>query len=94
MSEHSPASTSQFTSTRGEPVGRQPVNSAETLTRQASQAGEHVVRNVQDYPFGAIVVAGLVGYGIGYLIHRSRSSEPWEQSYPDGPSGNTLRPLE
>ena len=68
--------------------------SPETLTRQASQAGDYVVRNVQDYPFGAIVVAGLIGYGLGYLIHRSRSSKPWEQSYPEGHSGDALRPLE
>src|SRR5215208_5516937 len=50
---------------------------AHTLTQQAreqaSQAGDYLARNVQEYPFGALLVAGLVGYGIGYLIHSSWS---------------------
>ena len=62
---------------------------------QASQAGDYVARNVARYPFEALLVAGLIGYGIGYLIHTSWSvGEPWEQPYPDGHSGDVLRPLE
>jgi F0F1-type ATP synthase assembly protein I len=99
MSEHGPATISQFSSVRSEPLEQQHRRkSAEALTRQAreqaSQAGEYLARNVQEYPFGALLVAGLVGYGLGYLIHSSRSSEPWAQSYPEGHSGDVLRPLE
>jgi hypothetical protein len=98
MSEHSPASTSHFSSIRSEPAEQERSTSAETLTRQAreqaSQAGEYLVRNVQEYPFGALLLAGLLGYGIGYLFHAGWSSEPWAQSYPEGHSGDVLRPLE
>jgi len=99
MSEHGPASISQFSGTRSEPLEQyHRPKSVEALTRQereqASQAGEYLARNVQEYPFGALLVAGLVGYGLGYLIHSSRSSEPWAQSYPEGHSGDVLRPLE
>jgi len=77
MSEHSPASTSQFSSIRTEPAGKQE-SSVDTLTRQAgeqvSQAGEYLASKTQEYPLAAVLVAGLVGYGIGYLIH-SASTE-------------------
>src|SRR4051794_23008369 len=98
MSEHSPASTSQFSTIHREPVEQQRPKSADMLTRQAReqavQAGEYVARNVQEYPFAAVFIAGLIGYGIGYLIHTSWSSEPWEQTYAEGHSGDVLRPLE
>jgi hypothetical protein len=98
MSEHSPASVSQFSSIRSELVEQQQ-GSAEMLTRQArehaSEAGKYLARNVQEYPFGALLIAGLIGYGIGYLIHTSWSSEPRQQtSALDGHSGDVLRPTE
>ena len=97
MSEHSPANTSQFSSIRSAPVEQQQRPKSEMLTQQAreqaSKAGDYLARNVQEYPFGALLIAGFVGYGLGYLIHSSRSSEPWAQSYPDGHSGDVLRPL-
>ena len=90
---------------RAEAIGRQ--GGAHTLTQQArdqaSQAGDYLARNVREYPFGALLVAGLIGYGIGFLIHTSWSSEPWEEwskyerysgSAQDGHSGDVLRPLE
>ena len=108
MSEHSPASTSQFGSTRTEPVEQQ--RSAEVLTRQAreqaSKAGKYLANKTQDYPFGALLLAGLIGYGMGYLIHTSWSSAPREEwsedrgcpgeqtSAPKGHSGDVLRPIE
>jgi hypothetical protein len=107
MSEHSPASTSQFSSIRSEPGEQQ--RSAEVLTRQAreqaSQAGKYLASKTQDYPFGALLLAGLIGYGMGYLIHTSWSSTPREEwpenrgypgeqtSAPRGHSGDVLRPL-
>jgi hypothetical protein len=98
MSEHSPASTSQFSSIRSEPTGQQE-RSTEMLTRQAreqvSQAGEYLASKTQEYPFGALLIAGLIGYGIGYLIHTSWSGEPQQRtSAPMGHSGDVLRPLE
>ena len=99
------ASTERAELERAEAIGRQ--GGAPTLAQQAraqaSQAGDYLARNVQEYPFGALLVAGLIGYGIGFLIHTGWSSEPWERwsknerysgSAPDGHSGDVLRPLE
>ena len=75
MSEHSPASTSQFGTIHPQPAAldQQRSTSAETLTREAgervSQAGAYLAGKTQEYPLAAVLVAGLVGYGIGYLIH-------------------------
>lgn len=98
MSEYSPANTSEFTT---EPVKQQkPTISAQKLMQrageQASDAGEYVTRNVQEYPFAALLIAGLIGYGIAFLIHTSWSSrEPRERtSAPEGHSGDVLQPLE
>jgi len=100
MSEHSPASTSVFSSIRSEPLEQRGWSkSAQMLARdareQAAQAGEYATRNVQEYPFTALLVAGLIGYGIAFLIHTSWSSEPRPQiSASEGHSGDVLRPLE
>ena len=48
---------------------------AEQTREQALQAGDYLARNVQEYPFGALLIAGLVGYGSGYLIHGASSQE-------------------
>src|ERR1051325_8346762 len=91
MSENRSVSTSQFSTIHSRPAAldQQRSTSAETLTRQASdqvsQAGDYLARNVQEYPFGALLLAGLVGYGIGYLFHAGWSSEtrqPLARSYP------------
>ena len=108
MSEHSPASTSQISSIGNEPVEQQ--RSTEELTRQAReqalQAGKYLASKTQDYPFGALLLAGLVGYAMGYLIHTSWSNAPRKQwrenkgyageqtSAPKGHSGDVLRPIE
>ena len=107
MSEHSPASTSQFSSIHTEPVQQQ--RSAEVRTwqarEQALRTGKYLASKTQDYPFGALLLAGLIGYGMGYLIHTSWSSAPREEwpenkgypgeqtSAPRGHSGDVLRPL-
>src|SRR3954470_20916632 len=90
---------------RAEAIGKQ--GGAHTLTQQAreqaSQAGDYLASKAQEYPFGALLVAGLIGYGIGFLIHTSWSGEPREEwpenesysgSAPKGHSGDVLRPLE
>jgi hypothetical protein len=48
---------------------------AQQTREQASQTGEYLARHVQEYPFGALLIAGLVGYGIGYLIHGASTQE-------------------
>ena len=90
---------------RAEAIGKQ--GGAPTLTQQAraqaSQAGDYLASKTQEYPLGALLVAGLIGYGIGFLIHTGWSSEPWEGwsknerhsgSARKGHSGDVLRPLE
>ena len=75
MSEHSPASTSQFSTIHPQPTAldQKRSTSAETLTREAgeqvAQAGAYLASKTQEFPLAAVLVAGLVGYGIGYLIH-------------------------
>jgi hypothetical protein len=66
---------------RAEAIGRgraQP-GTAEMLAQRAKQhaadAGEYLAGNVQEYPLGALIIAGLVGYGIGYLIHGASTPE-------------------
>jgi hypothetical protein len=82
---------------RAEAIGKQ--GRAHTLPQQAgeqvSQAGEYLASKTQEYPLAAVLVAGLVGYGIGYLIHSrwSGGSQP-PTSAPMGHSGDVLRPLE
>lgn len=79
MSELSPASTSEFSGARSQPVERQETSKSTDMLNQAreqvSQAGDYVSRNVAQYPLEALLLAGLVGYGLGFLIHRSWSSE-------------------
>jgi ElaB/YqjD/DUF883 family membrane-anchored ribosome-binding protein len=41
----------------------------EKLYQQGVQAGEYLTRNVHEYPLTALLIAGAVGYGLGYLIH-------------------------
>jgi hypothetical protein len=48
---------------------------AQQTREQVSQTGEYLARHVQEYPFGALLIAGLVGYGIGYLIHGASTQE-------------------
>ena len=43
----------------------------DTLYQQGTRAGEYLTRNVNEYPLTALLIAGAVGYGLGYLIHSS-----------------------
>ena len=47
---------------------------AQKAREPASQAGEYVARNVHEYPLTTVLTAGLIGCGIGYLLHTSWSS--------------------
>lgn len=91
---------------RAEAIGKRgSASPAETLSRRARQqtarAGAYIARNTYEYPFEALLIAGLIGYGLGFLIHRSWSNELWVKGHSSEPnsapvshSGDILRPLE
>ena len=66
---------------RAEAIGKERAQpgTAEVLAQRARQhaasASEYVASNVQEYTLGALIIAGLVGYGIGYLIHGASTRE-------------------
>ena len=45
------------------------------LYQQGSRASEYLTRNVNAYPLTALLLAGALGYGMAYLLHRSWASE-------------------
>ncbi len=44
-------------------------SAGEVLYQEGTRAGEYVARSVNEYPLSALLIAGVIGYGIGYLIH-------------------------
>jgi ElaB/YqjD/DUF883 family membrane-anchored ribosome-binding protein len=54
----------------------------DTLYQQGAQASEYLTRNVNQYPLTALLIAGAIGYGLGYLIHSGWTSQSW--SWGDG----------
>lgn len=44
------------------------------LSGTTGRAGEYISRNVNAYPLAALMIAGAVGYGLGYLFHNSWSA--------------------
>jgi ElaB/YqjD/DUF883 family membrane-anchored ribosome-binding protein len=42
----------------------------DVLYEQGSQARDYMIRNMEERPLMALLVAGAVGYGLAYLIHR------------------------
>jgi hypothetical protein len=100
MSEHGPGSTSVPGGAGTQPANQKDSSSSsEILTQareQASKAGDYLARNVAQYPFEALLLSGLIGYGIGFLMHTSWSKrQPGRNtSAPQGHSGDALRPLE
>ena len=47
---------------------------AEQVSTATGAARQYLARNVDEYPMAAVLVAGLVGYGLGYLVHSGRQS--------------------
>ena len=41
----------------------------DALYQGGTSVGAYVGRNVNEYPFAALLVAGAVGYGLAYLLH-------------------------
>jgi ElaB/YqjD/DUF883 family membrane-anchored ribosome-binding protein len=52
-------------------VGSQASQAASNLYQQGSRAGGYVTRYTAEQPLTALLIAGLIGYGLAYLIHRS-----------------------
>jgi hypothetical protein len=48
---------------------------AQRARQHAASAGEYLASNLQEYRLGALIIAGLVGYGLGYLIHGASTPE-------------------
>ena len=52
-------------------VGNQASQAATNLYQQGSLAGGYVSRYTAEQPLTALLIAGLIGYGLAYLIHRA-----------------------
>jgi hypothetical protein len=50
----------------------------EQASMATARAGEYLARNVDEYPLPALLLAGFVGYGLGYLIHTRWHAGQWE----------------
>ena len=91
---------------RAEAIGKRgSASTAERLSRRAreqtARVGGYITRNTHEYPLGALLTAGLIGYGLGFLIHRSWSNKPRVKGHSGEPnsaaaghSGDILRPVE
>jgi ElaB/YqjD/DUF883 family membrane-anchored ribosome-binding protein len=51
-------------------VGNQASQAASTVYEQGARAGGSVSRYTADQPLMALLIAGAIGYGLAYLIHR------------------------
>ena len=50
-------------------LARKATEAGDVLYRQGQRAGEYLTQNVNEYPLTALLIAGMVGYGLAYLIH-------------------------
>ena len=51
-------------------VGNQASQAASTVYEQGARAGGTVSRYTAEQPLTALLIAGVIGYGLAYLIHR------------------------
>jgi len=51
-------------------AGDQAAQAATNLYQQSSRAGDFVSRYAAEQPITALLLAGAIGYGLAYLIHR------------------------
>jgi ElaB/YqjD/DUF883 family membrane-anchored ribosome-binding protein len=51
-------------------VGNQASQAATTVYQRGARAGGSVSRYAAEQPLTALLIAGAIGYGIAYLIHR------------------------
>ena len=73
-------------SSTAQDLARQAREQTDTLYQQGTQASEYLSRNVKEYPLTALLVAGAIGYGLGYLIHSGWTSEAWSGDERRGPN--------
>jgi ElaB/YqjD/DUF883 family membrane-anchored ribosome-binding protein len=52
-------------------VGNQVDQAATTAYQQGARAGGYVSRYTAEQPLTALLIAGAIGYGVAYLIHRN-----------------------
>ena len=64
-------------SSTAQDLARRAREQTDTIYQQGTQASEYLTRNVNEYPLTALLVAGAIGYGLGYLIHSGWTSEAW-----------------
>ena len=73
--EHVKAAAAEALASVAENVGEQARNqaaaTAEVALRQTRRAGDRLSRYAAANPLTALLVAGAVGYGLGYLMRRS-----------------------
>jgi len=63
---------------------------SETLSGPTERAGEYISRNVNAYPLAALI-AGAVGYGLGYLVHSSWQTQDNRGTRQKSDEGETAR---
>ena len=51
-------------------VGNQTSQAVTSAYQQGTRAGDYVSRYAAEQPLTALLIAGAIGYGIAYLIHR------------------------
>jgi hypothetical protein len=51
-------------------TGKRVGDAAAKTYHQAVQASEYVRKNTVDQPLLALLIAGAIGYGIAYMVHR------------------------
>src|SRR5207244_6998612 len=51
-------------------VGNKVTQAATTAYEQGARAGGYVSRYATEQPLAALLIAGAIGYGLAYLIHR------------------------
>ena len=78
--EHVKAAAGEVLASVAENVGEQSRDkagvAAEALLRQTRRTGDRLSRYATAKPLTALLVAGAVGYGLGYLLHRSQRTLP------------------
>jgi vacuolar-type H+-ATPase subunit H len=58
----------------------------DALYRRGQRAGEYLTQSVNEYPLTALLAAGMIGYGLAYLIHTQwQSQTSWHSSGMTGP---------
>src|SRR3954453_7064619 len=74
--EHAKAAAGEALASAAENLGEHASDraaaTAEALRRHTRGAGDRISRDAAANPLSALLVAGAVGYGLGYLLHRSQ----------------------